>query len=114
MKVVTGELPVEFSKAGAAVPRKGGEAKVETSGLKLVDALPGGARVVEVVAESAASRVEILAEDVITEVDTRPVADAAACAAAIRAGMEAKGRKGVVLNVERRGKRIYVVLNPQK
>ena len=114
VKVVTGELPVEISKAGAVTQKKGGEAKLETSGLKLVDALPAGARVVEVVAESAASRVEILAEDVITEVDTRPVADAAVCAAAIRAGMEAKGSKGVLLNLERRGKRIYVVLNPQK
>ena len=68
----------------------------------------------EVVADSPASKVEILAEDVITEVETKPVADAAACAAAISAGLEAKGSKGVLLNLERRGKRIYVVFNPQK
>ena len=112
--VVTGELPVEITKVANTSPRKAGEAKLETYGLKLLDAKPSGARVAEIVAESAASRVEILAEDVITEVDTKPVADAAACAAAIGAGMEAKGSKGVVLNLERRGKRIYVVLNPQK
>ena len=111
--VVTGELPSEIAKAANPAPRKAGEAKLETYGLKLHDAKPG-ARVVEILPDSPASRVEILAEDVITEVETKAVADAAACAAAINAGIEAKGSKGVVLNIERRGKRIYVVLNPPK
>lgn len=112
--VVTGELPAEMTKVAGTAPRKAGEAKLETFGLKLHDAKPAGARVVEIVAESPASKVEILADDVITEVETKPVADAAACAAAIGAGMEAKGSRGVLLNLERRGKRMYVVLNPQK
>ena len=112
--VVTGELPAEIAKTAGAPPKTPGEAKLETYGLKLHDAKPAGARVVEIVAESPASKVEILAEDVITEVDTKPVADSSVCAAAIRAGIEAKGGRGVVLNIERRGRRIYVVLNPQK
>ena len=113
--VVTGELPAEMVKvANTAGPKKGGEPKLETYGLKLHDAKPAGARIVEIVADSPASKVEILADDVITEVDTKSVADAAACAAAISAGLEAKGGKGVLLNLERRGKRIYVVFNPQK
>ena len=111
--VVTGELPSEIAKAANPAPRKAGEAKLETYGLKLHDAKPG-ARVVEILPDSPASKVEILAEDVITEVETKAVADAAACAAAISAGIEVKGSKGVVLNIERRGKRVYVVLNPQK
>ncbi len=112
--VITGELPAELTKVANPAPRKAGEPKLESYGLKLHDAKGEGARIVEVVADSPASKVEILADDLITEVDTKPVADAAACAAAISAGFEAKGRKGVLLNLERRGKRIYVVLNPQK
>ena len=112
--VVTEELPAEIAKMAGTSPRKAGEAKIEMLGLKLHDAKPAGARVVEIVADSPASKVEILAEDVITEVETKPVADASACAAAISAGAAARGGKGVLLNLERRGKRIYVVLNPQK
>ena len=112
--VPTGELPATVTKVANPLPKKTGDAQLETFGLKLRDAQPVGAQVAEIVAGSPASKAEILANDVITEVETKPVANAAACAAAITAGAGAKTGKGVLLNIERLGKRTYVVLNPQK
>jgi len=112
--VPTGELPTEITKVANLAPRKSGDAKLETFGLKLHDAKPTGAQVAEIVADSPASKAEILAGDIITEVETKPVADATACAAAITAGAGGKRSKGVLLNLDRRGKRTYVVLDPQK
>ncbi len=112
--VATGELPSEVTKAAHPPPKKSGDAKLESFGLKLRDAQPAGAQVTEIVAGSPASKAEILADDVITEVASKPVATATACAEALAAGAEAKGAKGVLLNIDRRGKRTYVVLNLQK
>jgi S1-C subfamily serine protease len=81
--------------------------------MKLRDARPTGAQVIEIAADSPAARAEIETDDIITEVAAKPVANAAACAAAL-AAPGAKPGKGVVLNIERRGKKTYVVLNPQK
>lgn len=112
--VPTAELPTEITKVANVSTKQTAAPKLELLGLKLRDAKPVGAQIAEILANSPASKAEILADDVITEVETKPVADAAACAAAITAGIEAKGSKGVLLNLERRGKRTYVVLNPQR
>jgi serine protease Do len=112
--VPTGELPVEITKVANVAPGKPGEPKLESFGLKLRDAKPAGAQVSEIVADSPASKAEILAGDIITEVGSKPVADAAACAAALTAGAAGKDGNGVVLNLDRRGKRTYVVLDLQK
>ena len=112
--VPTGELPVEITKVANPSPRTTGEPKVESFGLKLNDAKPAGAQVAGIVEDSPASKAAIMAGDVITEVGAKPVGDAAACAAAITAAAAGKSGKGVLLNIDRRGKRTYVVLNPQK
>ena len=111
--VPTGELPATVSKAVRPPPKKTGDT-LENFGMKLRDAQPAGAQVTEIVADSPAARAGILADDIIAEVGTKPVANATACAAALATSGDAKSGKGVVLNIERRGKRTYVVLNPQK
>jgi S1-C subfamily serine protease len=111
--VPAGELPATAAKAVPLPPRKNGDSKPENFGMKLRDARPTGAQVIEIAADSPAARAEIETDDIITEVAAKPVANAAACAAAL-AAPGAKPGKGVVLNIERRGKKTYVVLNPQK
>jgi S1-C subfamily serine protease len=112
--VATAELPGEITKVANVAPKKSGESKAESLGLKLRDAKPAGAQVAEIVPDSPASRAEILAEDIITEVESKPVADAAACAAAIGAASEAKAGRGVIINIDRRGKRLFVVIGGKK
>ena len=112
--VPTAELPTELTKVVPPSAKFTTEPKLETLGLRLRDAKPAGAQVAEILPDTPASKAEILAEDIITEVETRPIADAAACAAAITAGLQVKGTRGVLLNLDRRGKRTYVVLYPQK
>ena len=112
--VATGELPAEITKVANPSPSRSTESKFEAFGLKLRDAKPSGAQVSGIVAESPASRCPILADDIITEVETKPVADAAACATALTAADTARGEKGVLLNIDRRGKRSFVVLGATK
>jgi len=49
----------------------------------------------------------------ITEVESKPVTDAAGCVSAITTGLVTKGNKGILLNVERQGRRAFVILNPR-
>ncbi len=114
ISVPTAELPSEITKVVNPPVKPTTEPKLETLGLKLRDAKPAGAQVAEIFPDSPASKAEILADDIVTEVETRPVANASACALAITAGLQANGGRGVLLNLDRRGKRTYVVLHPQK
>jgi len=42
------------------------------------------------------------------------LANSLACAFAIASALDAKGSKGVILNIERKGKRTFVLLRPVK
>ena len=111
--VATGELPVEMTKVANVVPSRGEPAaKAETLGLKLRDGKPAGAQVIGVTTGSPAARAEILADDLITGVESRPVNDAAGCVSAIATGLVTKGSKGIILNIERSGRRTFILLNP--
>jgi S1-C subfamily serine protease len=111
--VATGELPSEVQRVANAAPTKGVEAKSETMGLQLRDAKPAGAQVVGTLPDTPASHTEIFPEDVITGVEGQPVADAAACVTAITAAVAKKGgSKDVLLNIDRRGQRTFVILQP--
>ena len=108
--VATGELPTEITRVANVSPSKGLEAKAEMLGLKLRDAKPAGAQVVGTQPDSPAAHSEIFTDDVITGVEGQPVTDAAGCVSAITTGLMTKGRKGVLLNIERKGQRTFVVL----
>jgi serine protease Do len=109
--VTTGELPTELNKPPLTLPRKAqSDAKGEVFGLKLRDGRPGAA-VVEVVPDSPASQSDLQVDDLITEVEGVTVRDATACLAALRSAEE-RGSAGILLNLERRGRRTFSVLNP--
>jgi S1-C subfamily serine protease len=110
--VATGALPVEVTKVANAAPTHDAPAaKAETLGLKLRDGKPTGAQVVSVAPNSPAGRADLIPDDVITEVEGRAVNDAAGCVSAITTGMVTKGNKGVLLNIERSGRRTFILLN---
>ena len=109
--VATAELPKELTKVANILPPKAPAADAESLGLKLKDSGAGaGALVIEIAPESPAARAEILAGDVVTAVETLPVTNAAACAKAIDGAMRERHAKGVLLNIERKGKRTFAVL----
>ncbi len=107
--VATAELPQELTRVANVLPAVPPRADGESLGLKLKDAA-AGALVVEIAPDSAAGHAEILAGDVITAVETQPVADAAACVRAIDLVLREKRAKGVLLNLDRKGKRTFAVL----
>lgn len=109
--VATAELPKELTKVANVLPQKVPVADAASLGLKLKNAEAGaGAVVVEIAPESPAARAEILAGDVVTAVETQSVATAEACARAIDLSIREKQAKGVLLNIDRKGKRTFAVL----
>jgi S1-C subfamily serine protease len=112
--VATGELPDEVTRVANPPQRKTGESGIEAMGLQLRDAKPAGATVVGTLVDSPASRALVFSDDVVTGVDGKPVTDAAGCVSAIASSLVIKGNKGVLLNIERKGKRTFVILQPQQ
>ncbi len=109
--VATAELPKELTKVANVAPTKTPTPDAESLGLKLKD-FPsgGGAMVLDIVPESAAARAEILPGDIVTAVETQPVANAEACVRAINGHLREQSSKGVLLNLDRKGKRTFAVL----
>ena len=112
--VATAELPMAVTKVANLAPKVNERTKVESLGMRLRDTATGAVAVSEIAAESPAARAEMAAEDIITEVETKPVSTASACANAIASAVESRAGKGVILNIDRKGKRIFVVLQPAK
>ena len=109
--VTTGELPSNFTKVSTTPASKPAVPNAGTLGMKL-KAGGGHAVVTEVAAESPAARAGLRTDDIITDVESKPVASPAAVFDAIAAGTGKAAKKGVLLNVERKGKRTFVVLDP--
>lgn len=110
--VVTGELPTDFTKVANLAPRKSPEPRLGSWGMKLRDNAKGGAVVAEVAADGPAARAGVLTDDLIAEVEAKPVANAAEVLAAIDAA-RGKEKKGVILNIDRNGKRTFAVLGQE-
>lgn len=112
--VTTGELPADAGKIASAPVKRPvmPEAVDEGFGMKLKDAKPG-AQVVEVLPDSAAALAEIFPGDVVTDVETRAVTDAASCIQAIRAAGEKRGARGVLVNIDRKGRRIFTLIRAE-
>ena len=109
--VATGEMPANFTQVSAVSAGKTAAPNAQTLGMKL-KAGGGRAVVAEVAAESPAAKAGLRSVDIITDVESKPVASPGAVYEAIAAGAGKAGKKGVLLNVERKGKRTFVVLEP--
>ncbi len=111
--VTTGEIPSDVTKVANLAPKKSADAKAEGWGLTLRDRAKGGPVVVKVAPDSAAAKADIHVEDLITEVETKRVTSAAGALTAIGA-TDVRGKKGVLLNVDRNGKRTFAVLEKER
>jgi serine protease Do len=119
--VTTGELPNEIGTAAAQPPAAPNEPRQEESnkfGLQVQDLskevaarlklkVQKGVIVTDVADNSIAAAQDIQREDVITEVDGKPVGDTASFRAAL-AG--ADPRRGILLYLDRKGSRTFAVL----
>jgi S1-C subfamily serine protease len=96
-----------FEAERSARPAAGGQ---ERFGLTLHEVKGRGLRVDAVVEGSVAARGELQVQDLITEVENRPVRTAPECVATIRSALGRGGAGGALVQVERQGKRIFVLL----
>ena len=113
--VTTGELPSNFTKVSTTSAGKTAAPDSETLGMKLISVKVEDKHTVvvaKVAAESPAAKAGLLSGDIITDVESKPVASPGAVFEAITASAGKAAKKGVLLNVERKGKRTFVVLEP--
>ena len=109
--VTTGEVPSNFTKVSATQTSKPLVANTEALGMKFK---AGNKRAVvsDIAAESPAAKAGLRIDDIVTDVESKPVASPGAVFEAIAAGAGKSAKKGVLLNIERKGKRTFVVLEP--
>jgi S1-C subfamily serine protease len=100
----TPQVVVDFGR-----PQRNSVSSQERFGLKLKEIKGHGVRVEAVEATSASARAGLIPEDIVTEVENRPVRTAADCLAALRSGM-ARSPAGVLVQLERQGLRTFVLL----
>jgi serine protease Do len=93
----------------AGRPQRSPVSSQERFGLKLRELKGHGVRVEGVEATSASARAGLLPEDVVTEVENRPVRTVADCLAALRLGLS-RNTAGVLVQLERQGLRTFVLL----
>ena len=93
----------------AGRPQRSPVSSQERFGLKLRELKGHGVRVEGVEATSASARAGLLPEDVVTEVENRPVRTVADCLAALRSGLS-RNTAGVLVQLERQGLRTFVLL----
>lgn len=82
----------------------------ERFGLTLHEIKGRGLRVEAVAEGSLAARSDFELQDLITEVDSRPVRSASECLAAIQSALARGGFGGALLQVERQGRRTFILL----
>jgi len=123
--VATGELPTDLTKVSNAAPKKDTDndapagdpygLQVDNVSKELAGALkmknPHGAVVTDVAPNSPAALAGVQRDDLVTEVDSQPVADAAACRALIA---KHTSGKGVLLFIDRKGQKTYAVLKTEQ
>ena len=109
--VTTREPPSSLTKVATAPATKPVAPDAETLGMKLKGS-DGHAIVTELTADGPAAKAGLRVEDIITDVDAKAVASPVAVFEAIAAGAGKVGRKALLLNVERKGKRTFVMLEP--
>ncbi len=106
--VTTGETPTALTKVSTVVWPKA-VPNAEMLGIKL-KAVEGRVIVTELAPDGIAAKAGLRVEDEITDVESRAMGSPVAVFEAIGAGIAKDGAKGVLLNVERKGKRTFVRL----
>ena len=109
--VTTGEEPAKFTKVSATHGGRVPVQSAETLGMKLKTA-DGHALVAELSPDGPAAKAGLRVDDIITDVESKPVSTPDALLEAIAAGTGKAGKKSVLLNVERKGRRTFVALEP--
>ncbi|MEI6713137.1 MAG: trypsin-like peptidase domain-containing protein [Verrucomicrobiota bacterium] len=111
LSVATVEIPEQLSRPAVVVPPPlPKDLGNERFGLVLRDVKLKGVRVESVEASSVASRSELLAGDLITDVEGRPVRTANDCLSAIRSSLSKGNGAGAILQIERQGRRTFVLI----
>jgi S1-C subfamily serine protease len=109
ISIQTVEIPdvprpvIESEKSSASL-----SGSQEKFGLTLRELKGRGVRVEGILEGSVAAANDLELQDVITEVENRPVRSAVECISAIRAA-EGRSRAGVLMQVERQGRRTFVL-----
>ncbi len=105
------QFPVQEEQRAQLAPKASqSEISLERLGMVLKAAKPKGVRVESVDANSPADRSQIFAGDLITEIENKPVHSVTDCASAIGASVGRNPAIGILLQVERQGRRIFVLL----
>ncbi len=99
------EAPRPVIESEKGPPSGGAQDKL---GLVLREVKGRGVRVESIADGSLASRNDLEERDIVTEVENRPVRTVAECLSAIRVGV-GRSRGGVLLQVERQGRRTFVL-----
>ncbi|MEY5026898.1 MAG: hypothetical protein RLZZ244_2426 [Verrucomicrobiota bacterium] len=111
LKVETAQVPdalVRSSLVPAPVPVR--EMANERFGLGLREVKARGVRVESVEADSLGARAELRSGDVITDVEGRRVRTTGECLSAIRSALSRESGAGAILQIERQGRRTFVLL----
>ena len=93
----------------AGRPQRSPVSSQERFGLKLRELKGHGVRVEGVEATSLSARAGLLPEDILTEVENRPVRTVADCLGALRSGLS-RSTAGVLVQLDRQGLRTFVLL----
>jgi S1-C subfamily serine protease len=109
--VQTMEVPEkEAFRAMVEIPTATKMVANERFGLSLKEVKSRGVRVEVVEADSCAARAELVAGDLITDVEGHPVRSVSECLGAIRVALSKGAAGGAILQIERQGRRTFVVL----
>lgn len=109
--VVAAEVPDSSSRsAQLSLPSTTKDLQNERFGLTLREVKPRGVRVEAVDPGGLAAHSELVVGDVITDVEGRLVRSSGDCLAAIRMALSKGGNAGAILQVERQGRRTFVLL----
>jgi S1-C subfamily serine protease len=110
LPVTTGEQPAEIPHAPIPRPEVSQAPPRPYFGLKLEDHASSGARVAEIVANSPAAAAQLVVGDIITDIEGERVADVASALRALEIAQKKGGKKGVLLNFLRAGKKSWAVI----
>ena len=112
--VPTGELPSEITRVanlpGKKLERNDAEVLKNSLGLELKDASPKGAAVAAIAENGLAAQSELERDDVITSIDGEAIENAASAYAALTAPIDENRKRARVLNIDRKGRRTFAVL----